>query len=144
MSSIQNFLIWNEIIRYNFQYALLDSIVEAQEILGDKQSTDSEAGIVANDLLTAQYDASTEVLNQDTENAQAVADDSNDFNAMNQIYQNDSATASTGQNNASTATQNSQTQVSQDGTNLSNLVSLASSLITIGGYVSNLIGHAYS
>lgn len=144
MAATPNLLIWQEIIRYNFQYALLDSIVEAQDILSDKQSTDSEAGIIANNLLTAQYDASTEVLNQDTENAQAVSDDSDKFNAENQIYQNDSATAQTGQNNASTATQNLQTQVSQDGTNLSNLVSLASSLITIGGYVSNLIGHAYS
>ena len=128
--------------RPNFQYQLLDSIVLAQEVLGDKQVTDSEAGIVANDLLTVIYDASTEVLEQDTENAQN-AGDSNDFNRINQVYQNDAATTQVGQNNANNAVQTSQTQVSQSGTNLSNLVSLASSIISIGSFVGNLIGHAY-
>lgn len=132
-----------EVERLNYQYALLNATVEAQEVLGDKQITDSQAGIVANDLLTTQYDASTEVLNQDTEIAQDASDDSNDFNVANQVYQNDSATTQVGQSNGNTAVQAQQTAVSQDGTNLSNLVSLSSSIISIGSYVSNLISHAY-
>ena len=129
--------------RDNFQYALLDATVLNQDILGDKQITDSDAGVVANNLLTTIYDASVEVLAVDTENAQN-AGGGNDFNEQNQIYQNDSAVCQTGQSNASTATQSSQTQVSQSGTNLSDLVSLASTIITIGGYVANLIGQAYT
>jgi hypothetical protein len=133
----------DNIVRLNYQYALLNATVEAQDILGNKQITDSNAGIVANDLLTTQYDASTEVLNQDTDTAQST-NSSSSFNEANQVYQNDSATCQTGQSNANTAVQSSQTQVSQDGTNLSNLVSLASTIISIGGFVANLIGHAYS
>ncbi len=133
----------DDIERLNYQYALLNATVEAQEILGNKQSTDSEAGIIANDLLTTQYDASTVVLNLDTEAAQNAGSSSN-FNEKNQIYQNDAASTQTGQSNANTGVQSSQTQVSQDGTNLSNLVSLSSSIISIGSFVANLIGRAYT
>jgi hypothetical protein len=129
--------------RDNFQYALLDATVLNQDILGNKQITDSTAGEIANDLLVTEYDASVAVLNEDTKNAQN-ASSGNDFNEQNQIYQNDSAVCQTGQSNASTAVQSSQTQVSQDGTNLSDLISLASTIITIGGYVANLINTAYS
>lgn len=128
--------------RDNFQYALLDATVLNQDILGNKQITDSTAGEIANDLLVTEYDASVAVLNEDTNIAQT--GHSSDFNENNQIYQNDSAVCQTGQSNASTAVQSSQTQVSQDGTNLSDLISLASTIITIGGYVANLISTAYS
>ncbi len=131
----------SEISRDNFQYALLDATVLNQDILGNKQITDSTAGETANDLLVTEYNASVTVLGEDTENAQTAS--SSKFNEKNQIYQNDSAVCQTGQSNASTAVQSSQTQVSQDGTNLSDLVSLASTIITIGGYVANLIGTAY-
>lgn len=132
------------ITRANFQYALIDCTVYSQDILGEKQVTDSQAGTIATDLLTTQYDASTEVLNQDTANAQSVSSDSNDFAEYNQIYQNDSATAQTGQNNASTAVDTIQTQISQDGSNISDLNSLTATIISVGGYVANLINNAYT
>lgn len=132
------------ITRNNFQYALIDCTVLSQDVLGEKQVTDSQAGTIATDLLTTQYDASTEVLNQDTANAQAQAGNSNNFAEQNQIYQNDSATAQTGQNNANNAVQSIQTQISQDGSNIANLNSLVATIISVGGYVANLINNAYT
>lgn len=133
----------SSVTRPNFQYALLNATVTFQDVLGNKQGTDSEAGIVATDLLSVEYELSVEVLEEDTAAVQE-ASGSDAFNLANQVYQNDSAVCQTGQNNANTAVQQSQTQVSQSGTNLSNLVSLATTLIQIGQYVAGLIGQAYA
>lgn len=132
----------------NFQFALIDATVRSQQILSNKQAADSQAGILATNLLTLEYSASNDVLGEDTALVQQestnTGDDDNDFTAANQQYQNDAAVAQTGQNNANTAVQQQQTQVSQDATNLSNLVSLTQTLITIGGYIANLMTGAYT
>ncbi len=138
--------------RPNFQFTLLNATTRSQTVLGDKQSTDTDASILATDLLTREYDEATIVLQEDTDAIVELADsvgsewstsETNDFNVLNQTYQNDSAVCQTGESNADTAVQTSQTQTSQDGTNLSNLVSLSSTLITIGGYVASLISRSY-
>ncbi len=142
----------NSIPRPNFQFTLLNATVRSQEVLGEKQSTSSDSSILATDLLTVEYDESTTVLQNDTDDIVDYANsvgsewsssETTEFNVLNQTYQNDSAVCQTGQSNADTAVQTAQTQSSQDGTNLSNLVSLSSTLITIGQYVAGLIGQSY-
>ena len=128
----------------NYQFALLDATILSQTTLSDKQSADGQSGILANSLLTAEYADANTVLQTDTVNVQNSGSNSGDLTTTNQIYQNDSSVAQTGESNANTAVQQEQTQVSQDGTNLSNLVSLSSTLIQIGQYIAGLIGTAYS
>lgn len=130
--------------RPNFQFALVDATVTSQNILGSKQVADSQAGIVATNLLTLEYDEATVVLQYDSNQVTANASSSNGLTVKNQIYQNDYAVAQTGESNANTAVQAEQTDVSQDSTNLSNLVSLAQTIITIGQYVAGLIGNCYT
>lgn len=129
--------------RPNFQFAILDSTIRSQEVLGNKQGTDSQGGILATNLLSLEYEEATTVLQYDTDKVQAQKADSGEFNKYNQIYQNDAAVTQTGESNASTGVDTEQTQVSQDGTNLSNLVSLSQTLITIGQYVASMISSAY-
>jgi hypothetical protein len=129
----------------NYQFALLEATVLSQITLSNKQASDSQAGILASNLLAAEYTDSNTVLTDDTGLVQGSVNDSgNTFSAYNQQYQNDAAVAQTGQNNANTAVQQQQTQVSQDATNLSNLVSLTQTLITIGSYIANLLTGAYT
>lgn len=125
--------------RPNFQFELLDATVNSQNLLGNKQISDSTAGIVATNLLNLEYAQATVVLTYDSN--QVVLDESNSsaLTVSNQIYQNDYAVAQTGESNANTAVQAEQTDVSQDSTNISNLVSLAQTLITIGQYIAGLI-----
>ncbi len=128
----------------NFQFALLDATIRSQDALSSKQASDSQSGILDNDLLVDEYNDATVVLQADTANVQAQTNNSsNDQTSANTQYQNDSSVAQTGESNANTAVQQQQTQSSQDGTNLSNLVSLSSTLITIGNYVAGLINTAY-
>ncbi len=136
----------------NFQFDLVIATVRSQTILSDKQNADSQASIVANDLLQNEYEEATSILNCDQATTNASAPSSGDwnthqtnaFNSNNAIYQNDAAISQTGEGNASTATQQLQTQISTDSTNLSNLVSLAQTIIQIGNYVAGLINNAYT
>ncbi|MBM3197953.1 MAG: hypothetical protein FJZ58_01700 [Chlamydiae bacterium] len=132
----------------NFQFALLDATIRSQTTLGNKQTSDAQSSILANDLLETEYNDATAVLTKDTENVQSITgtstEDTDALTQANQEYQNDSSVAQTGESNANTAVQAEQTQVSQDGTNLSNLVSLSSTLIQIGQYIAGLIGTAYT
>lgn len=140
--------------RTNYQMALVDSITIAQNILTNKQVTDSEAGSIASDLLNTQIDASETVLQEDSDNIDDLTDtgnangwsttDTNNYNAANQIYQNDSSVCQTGQNNANSAVQTLQTQVGQDGTNLSNLLSLSAAFIEIGSFMTGILAQAYT
>lgn len=136
----------------NFQFDLVAATVRNQNILNDKQSADSEGGIIANDLLQAQYDESTTLLNSDQEktNSESSSDGSwnttetNNFSINNANYQNDAAVSQTGDTNGSTAVTQAQSETSQDSTNISNLASLAQTIIQVGSYVANLIGTAYT
>ncbi len=131
--------------RPNFQFELLDATVNSQNTLGNKQISDSTAGIVATNLLNLEYDEATVILNEDSEALVAINSNStNQITQQNQVYQNDYATVQTGESNANTAVQSEQTNVSQDSTNISNLVSLAQTLITIGQYVAGLVQSAYT
>lgn len=140
--------------RPSYQMALVDSITIAQNILTNKQVTDSEAGSVASDLLNTQIDASEVVLQEDADNIDDITDqgnangwttaDTNNYNAANQIYQNDNSTCQTGQNNANSSVQTLQTQVGQDGTNLSNLLSLSAAFIEIGSFMTGILAQAYT
>ena len=131
--------------RPNFQFDLLYATVNSQNVLGDKQISDSTGGIIATNLLNLEYSDATVVLNTDSENLISIPSSStNAITQANQIYQNDYATAQTGESNANTAVQAQQTDVSQDSTNISNLVSLAQTLITIGQYVAGLVQSAYT
>ena len=132
-------------IRPNFQFALLNATVNSQNLLGNKQIYDSSAGIVATDLLNLEYADATVVLNADSNSlVNTTSSSTNDITKANQVYQNDYAVAQTGESNANTAVQSEQTDVSQDSTNISNLVSLAQTLITIGQYVAGLITSSYT
>lgn len=136
----------------NFQFDLVAATVRNQNILNDKQSADSEGGIIANDLLQAQYDESTTLLNSDQEltNSESSSDgnwnttETNNFSINNANYQNDAAVSQTGDTNGSTAVTQAQSETSQDSTNISNLASLAQTIIQVGSYVANLIGTAYT
>ncbi len=137
----------------NFQFELVAATVRSQNILNDKQGADANGGVVANALLQAEYSDASTLLNEDqtTTNNAAPTDgndwttnQSNAFSSANANYQNDAAVSQTGETNASTAVQQSQSEVSQDSTNISNLVSLAQTLIQVGGYVANLINSAYT
>ncbi len=138
----------------NYQVALVNATISFENVLDNKQTVDSEAGDIASALLQAQISESSTVLNCDS---QAITDagnagnvggwttsESNNFNLANTVYQNDSATSQLGQNNASTAVQQLQAQVSQDGTNLSNAISIANVLVSIGQYASSLLSKAYT
>ncbi|MBS0628397.1 MAG: hypothetical protein JSS09_09325, partial [Verrucomicrobia bacterium] len=126
--------------------------VRSQTTITNKQNADATAGIVANALLQVEYTEATDLLNADQ--ALTVSDSpsdgnwsttqTNQFSINNANYQNDAAVSQTGETNASTAVQQLQTAVSTDSTNLSNLVSLAQTLIQIGGYTANLINNAYT
>lgn len=139
----------------NYQFNLLNSTVRNQETLSNKQNADSTAGVVANDLLQSEYTEATTVLtiDQDITNQNSPSsggstnwntNESNNFSINNAQYQNDAAVSQTGETNASTSVQQLQTQVSQDATNISNLASLAQTIIQIGQYVAGLIGQAYT
>lgn len=136
----------------NFQFDLVAATVRSQDTLNNKQAADSTAGVVANALLQFEYEDSTNLLNTDQAitNASSPAGKSwsqtetDDFSTNNANYQNDAAVSQTGETNASTAVQQIQSEASQDSTNISNLVSLAQTLIQIGGYVANLINSAYT
>ena len=136
----------------NFQFALVEATVRSQTTITDKQNADASAGIVANTLLQNEYADATNLLNTDQAltnsqsptNTDWTTGQTNDFSINNANYQNDAAVSQTGETNASTAVQQLQTAVSTDSTNLSNLVSLAQTLIQIGGYVANLINNAYT
>ena len=129
--------------RPNFQFELLDATVNSQNTLGNKQISDSTGGIVATNLLNLEYADATVILNADSEALVAINSSStNAITQQNQVYQNDYATVQTGESNANTAVQAQQTDVSQDSTNISNLVSLAQTLITIGQYVAGLVQSA--
>lgn len=135
----------------NFQFELVAATVRSQNTLNNKQGADANAGVVANALLQAEYTDSSNLLNSDQATTNAApssgswsTDQSNAFNIANANYQNDAAVSQTGETNASTAVQQSQSEVSQDSTNISNLVSLAQTLIQIGGYVAGLINNAYT
>ncbi len=136
----------------NFQFDLVTATVRSQTTITNKQNADATAGIIANALLQAEYTEATDLLNADQ--ALTVSDSptdgswnttqTNQFSINNANYQNDAAVSQTGETNASTAVQQLQTAVSTDSTNLSNLVSLAQTLIQIGGYTANLINNAYT
>lgn len=138
----------------SYQVHLVNATETFQNVLSNKQLQDSDAGDIANALFQTDLTLSTNVLNIDAANVQAAAaagsatdwtqQDSNNYNAANQIYQNDSAVAQTGQNNASAAVQQLQTQVSQDGTNLSNVISISNVIVQIGTYTSNLLSGGYT
>lgn len=137
----------------NFQFDLVTATVRSQTMLGNKQNADAQAGVVANNLLQEEYNESTDLLNSDQETTNATGPGSDgdwstsetqNFNSANANYQNDAAVSQTGETNASSATQNIQSQLSEDSTNLSNLVSLAQTLIQIGNYVAGLINNAYT
>ncbi|MES2199437.1 MAG: hypothetical protein V4489_04645 [Chlamydiota bacterium] len=137
----------------NFQFDLVAATVRSQNTLNNKQSADATAGVVANALLQAEYTDSTNLLNTDQAITNACSPSSdtnwstsqtNAFSTNNANYQNDAAVSQTGETNASTAVQQVQSEVTQDSTNISNLVSLAQTLIQIGGYVANLITSAYT
>ena len=136
----------------NFQFALVAATVRSQEILTDKQNADSTAAVIANDVLQNEYTESTDLLNYDqtvTENNSPTngswsTGQSNEFSINNANYQNDAAVSQTGQTNASSATQQLQSQVSSDSTNISNLVSLAQTLLQVGQYVASLVQSAYT
>ena len=136
----------------NFQFALVSATVKSQNVLNNKENVDSTAGIVANDLLQSEYTESTDLLNYDQSVTEADSPSSgnwstgqsNQFNINNANYQNDAAVSQTGQTNASTATQQLQSQVSADSTNISNLVSLAQTILQVGQYVASLVQNAYT
>lgn len=136
----------------NFQFELVTATIRSQTTLSNKQNSDSGSSVVANALLQNEYNEATTVLNTDQQTTEANSPSSgnwnstqtNAFNSNNAIYQNDSAISQTGESNASTATQQLQTQISTDATNLSNLVSLAQTIIAIGGYTAQLISSAYT
>lgn len=136
----------------NFQFELVTATVRSQDTLNNKQAADSTAGVVANALLQLEYDDSTDLLNTDqtTTNLSSPpgkswnSTETTDFSTNNANYQNDAAVSQTGETNASTAVQQLQSESSQDSTNISNLVSLAQTLIQVGGYVANLINSAYT
>jgi hypothetical protein len=138
--------------RINFQFALVDATVYSQNILANKQNADSTAALIANALLDNEYDEATDLLNYD----QTVTEDgspsdgnwttgqSNEFSINNSNYQNDAAVSQTGETNASSASQELQSQVSADSTNISNLVSLAQTILQVGQYTASLIQSAYT
>lgn len=138
----------------NFQFDLVTATVRSQTTISNKQNADASAGVVANALLQNEYTEATDLLNNDQATTNSTGPTSpdgtwntnqtQDFSAANANYQNDAAVSQTGETNASTGTTNIQSQVSEDSTNLSNLVSLAQTLIQIGGYVAGLINNAYT
>ncbi len=140
--------------RVNYQIALVDSTARTQDVLTLKQVTDSEAGILASDLLSLEYEISTTVLEEDGAliddavaegNANGWTDsDTTNLNVINQQYQNDTATCQVGQSNASTAVQTTENQVGQDGTNLSNALSMSNILTAIGNYMSGILANMYA
>lgn len=137
-----------------YQVNLVNAITVFENILDNKQTADSIAGDIASDLLTAQINESTTVINADAALVQSAAtaggndgwttSDSSTFNQDNSIYQTDSTICQTGQNNASSAVQTLQSQVSQDGTNISNAVSIANVLVQIGQYMSSVLSQGYT
>jgi hypothetical protein len=141
-------------IKINYQIALVDAITVAQNILTNKQVTDSEAGNIASDLFNTDLSASEEVLDQDGDNIDDITTtgnsngwnttSTNDYNAANQYYQNDTTVCQTGQNVANTAVQTLQTQVGTDGTNLSNILSISSTFVDIGQFMTGIMGQAYT
>ena len=138
----------------SYQVALVNATFEAQNILTNKQSSDAESGTLASNLLQAEFNDSTTVLNEDTTNVNNAATagnqgdwtqtETNAYNQATEVYQNDTTVAETGQTNATNATNAEQSQVSQDGTNLSNFLSLSNILMQIGTYVSGLLGSTYA
>ena len=136
----------------NFQFDLVAATVRSQTTITNKQNADASAGVVANALLQIEYIEATDLLDYDqnitvTEsppNTTWSSEQSSNFSINNANYQNDAAVSQTGETNASTAVQQLQTAVSTDSTNLSNLVSLAQTLIQIGGYTASLINNAYT
>jgi hypothetical protein len=144
----------NIVNRINYQIALVDAITISQNILTNKQVTDSEAGSIASDLLNTELDASEVVLQEDADNIDDLTtqgnnggwttDETDAYNQANQYYQNDTAVCQTGQNNANTAVQTLSTQVGQDGTNLSNLLSISSVFVDIGQFMSGLLAQPYT
>jgi len=136
----------------NFQFALVEATVRSQDTLANKQNADAAAGLVASALLDDEYAVATDLLNYDQSVTLANSpsdsnwntNQTNSFSINNANYQNDAAVSQTGETNASTGTQQLQTQLSEDSTNLSNLVSLAQTLIQVGSYTANLISSAYT
>ncbi len=137
----------------SYQVALVNATAVEQNVLTNKQDTDANSGSLASTLLTSEYDASSTVETDDIDivNSAGTAGndggwtqtDTNNYNSANQLYQNDTTVAETGQNNANTAVNSTQLQVGQDGTNLSNFLSLANILVSIGSYVSSLLTTKY-
>ena len=127
----------------NYQFSLLDATLRSQTTLGSKQTADAQSSIMANNLLALEYQEANYVLQGDTITVQEQHGNNNALTVANQVYQNDSSVAQTGESNANSVVQAEQSQVSQDGTNLSNLVSLSSTLIQIGQYIAGLINTAY-
>ena len=138
----------------SYQTAVVNSVFTRENLLDSKQTVDAVSGEVANDLLTAQINGTSFVLNADLSMLQSAATAGNDgdwstsdsqtFNQDNTTYQNDLSVSQTGQNNASAAVQALQTQVSQDGTNISNAISLGNTLVQIGQYASSMLSQAYT
>ncbi len=140
--------------RISYQVALIDSTSRTQEILTLKQATDSEAGILASELLDLEYEISTEVLEADgvlIDDAVAAGNDegwtdteTSELNVLNQQYQNDTTICQTGQSNASTSVQASESQVGTDGTNLSNALSMSNILTEVGNFMSDILSDMYA
>lgn len=146
--------------RISYQVALVDATATSQNLLTNMQALSSEGGTIASDLLDLEFAASTTVLDADTLNITTISnanqaaaaknggswttDETNAYNAANQIYQADSAVCQTGQTIGTTGVTTEQTQVSADGTNLSNLLSLSSILVAIGNFMSNTLAQGYT
>ena len=145
--------------RGSYQIDLVNATSVAQDVIINTQALNSEGGTIASTLLDLEFSASTTVLNADTANITAISnanqaaaalnggawttEETSAYNNANQIYQQDSAVAQTGQSTATTAVTTQQTQVSADGTNLSNLLSLSSILVAIGNFMSNTLAQPY-
>ena len=147
-------ILGNQIHRASYQVALVSAITVSQNILTNKQVTDSNAGSVASDLLNTTLDASEVVIQ---ENADIIDDlttegneggwttaETNSYNQANQAYQNDTTVCQTGQDNANTAVQTINTQVGQDGTNLSNVLSISSVFVDIGQFMVGILSQGYT
>lgn len=139
--------------RPSYQVALINAEAATQNILTNKQATSATAGSQASALLDAEYTASQSVLEADQADINAITDagqaggwtdeETEQFNAANQVYQNDTLVSQIGQNNANSAVQTLQTQVGQDGSNLSNTLSLSSILTEVGKFMIGILANVY-